>query len=182
MVSSARLTSRAFAVTLLALCAGAADAQVAGTTGAVNPDSAAGFGGTLRTLQMGAPIIRNEHVKTNAGGTVQIVFIDKTTLSVGPNSDVTIDEFVYDANTGSAKMALTMSKGLLRVVGGQATHTDNMKITTPVATVGVRGGVATVSHDAKNGTKATNLFGTMTVSGKRKRQSSLTPGQSPWHT
>ena len=179
MVTSARLASRALGAALL-LISGAAQAQPAGVTGAVNPDSSAGFTGAMRTLQRGEPVIRNEHVRTSAAGSVQIIFIDKTTLSVGPNSDLVIDEFVYNADTNTAKMAITMSRGLMRVVGGQSTHNDNMKITTPVATVGVRGGVATVSHDAKNGTKATNLFGTMTVTGRGKRASLLTTEHSTW--
>ena len=145
----------------------AAQAQPAGAVSAVNPASTAGFGGIQRTLHLGGSVVRNEHVRTTADGSLQITFIDKTTLNIGPNSDVTIDEFVYDAGGNSAKMAVTMTRGLLRVVGGQATHTNNMTILTPVATVGVRGGIATVSHDPARGTKATDLFGVMTVKGRK---------------
>ena len=156
-----------------ALCAASfalappARAQVAGAVSAVNPAGTAGFGGVQRTLHLGGAIVRNERVRTSAEGSLQITFLDKTTLSVGPGSELTIDEFVYDAGGNSAKMAVTLTRGLMRVVGGQATHTNNFNINTPVATVGVRGGVATVSHDAAHGTKATDLFGVMTVKGRK---------------
>src|SRR5437868_13989463 len=63
-------------------------------------------------------------------------------MTIGPNSDLAIDEYVYDPSTNSGKLAATLSKGVMRFVGGQISHAGNAQITTPNAVVGVRGGVA----------------------------------------
>ncbi|HEY8565465.1 MAG TPA: FecR domain-containing protein [Beijerinckiaceae bacterium] len=148
---------------LAALPAGSALAQEIGTAGAVNPAAT----GTpparpTRVLELGARVIHKERIRTVDGGNVQLIFIDKTTLSIGPNSDIVIDEFVYDPNTGTGRMAASMAKGVLRFVGGNTSHTGGATIKTPAATLGIRGGVATVTHGAE-GTKAINHFGILSV-------------------
>ncbi len=70
---------------------------------------------------------------------MQLVFIDKTTLDIGPNSSIVIDKFVFDPAAAKGEMAVSLGKGVLRVVGGQATHTVARTVTTPFATIGLRG-------------------------------------------
>jgi hypothetical protein len=151
------------AAALATLAASPALAQQIGTAGAVNPASKAMLGAQVRVLDLGAPIIHNEHLQTSASGSLQVVFLDKTTLSIGPSSDLTVDSFVYDPERGSGKMALSLGKGVLRVVGGNVTHTGGATVTTPAATIGIRGGIATVSHDRRSGTQAVNGYGVVTV-------------------
>jgi hypothetical protein len=143
-----------------------AAAQQVGVAGAVNPAAQATRGGAVRVLELGSPIIHNEHLHTSAAGSLQVVFLDKTTLSVGPSSDVTIDSFVYDPQRQSGTMAVTLGKGVLRVVGGNVPHTGGATVTTPVATIGIRGGIATVSHDGRSGTQAVNGYGVVTVASR----------------
>jgi hypothetical protein len=134
-------------------------AQTVGTAGAVNPQAQVGG----RVLQVGSNIIFRERISTSTNGSTQVMFIDKTTLSVGPNSDILIDEFVYNPNAGSGRMTVTLTKGAMRMVGGNVSHTEGATIKTPLATIGVRGGVATVKHDARGGTQAINHFGALMV-------------------
>ena len=82
---------------------------------------------------------------------MQVLFIDKTTLNVGPNSSLVIDRFVYNPATTNGQLALSLSKGVLRVVGGVATHSEGATIRTPVAAIGLRGGIAIISHNASEG-------------------------------
>lgn len=107
-------------------------------------------------------MVENERIRTSSTGTVQVLFIDKTTLNVGPNANVVIDRFIYNPVTNRGELALSLGKGVLRVVGGLATHTDGATINTPVAAIGVRGGIATITQGAK-GTEAVLGFGHMTV-------------------
>ena len=93
---------------------------------------------------------------------MQVLFIDKTTLNVGPNSNLVIDRFVYNPVTNRGEVALGLGKGVLRVVGGFATHTDGATVRTAVASIGVRGGIATIKQGPK-GTEAVLGFGHMTV-------------------
>ena len=122
-------------------------AQNSGRVGAVNldatgtPPSAA-----PRTLTIGTNIIYKERVQTSVSGSTQIMFPDTSTLNVGRNSSIVIDEYVYDPKVSTGKMVATVSKGVMRFVGGQISHTAGVTINTPVATLGIRGGVATVVY------------------------------------
>ena len=79
----------------------------------------------------------------SAGGTaVGIAFADETTMSVDPNSTMTIDDFVYDPeNPTVGSMNANVLEGNFSFVSGQIAKTGNdaMKVTTPVLTIGVRG-------------------------------------------
>ena len=149
-----------------------ASAQQVGTAGAVNPAAQA----SGRIMNVGSNILFKEKISTTAAGSVQVIFVDKTTLNIGPNSDLVIDEFVYNPNTGTGKMAATLTKGVLRVVGGNVTHTEGATVKTPLASVGVRGGVATISHSAQAGTQAINHFGRLTVTSGGTTENVYRPG------
>ena len=164
----ALIAAMAQALSGQALFGQASAQQPVGTAGAVNPAAQSSGAGGTRVLQLGASVIQRERIQTTAGGTVQVLFIDRTTLNVGPDSDVLIDEFVFNPATGNARMGVTLGKGVMRLVGGSATKEGETRVNTPVATIGVRGGVATISHDARTGTKATNIFGTMQVKSRKR--------------
>src|SRR5579863_2015144 len=78
-----------------------------------------------RRLELGEDILHNEHIVTAADGQTQVVFLDASALTIGPNSDVTIDNFVYDPSAGTGKMAMSATKGVLRFVGGKISKLDN---------------------------------------------------------
>jgi len=96
------------------LAATPAAGQVVGKTAAVNQESTV----EGRTLEIGASVIHKERIKTNARGSVQLLFIDRTTLSLGPNSDLVINEYVFDPSKNTGKMRVALSKGAMRFVGG----------------------------------------------------------------
>ena len=147
----------------LALSA-ATRADTVGTAGAVNTTSSGTPPGVpTRVIEIGAQVVENEKIQTTATGSVQVLFIDKTTLNVGPNSTLVIDRFVYNPATTKGELALSLSKGVMRVVGGVATHSEGAAIRTPVAAIGLRGGIAIISHSSAKGTQAILGFGRMTV-------------------
>lgn len=134
-------------------------AQDVGTAAAVNTLSqGTPPGGGVQVLRIGARVLHNERIQTSGSGTVQLLFLDKTTLSVGPNSTLVIDKFVYDPSTGTGEMVTTLAKGALRFVGGQLSHQGAATVKTPVATIGIRGGTATIAH-GQGGTRLINHFG-----------------------
>jgi hypothetical protein len=72
-------------------------AQQIGTTTAVNPSSeATPPGGSITTLTVGARVLHKERIHTSPTGSVQLLFLDKSTLNIAPNTSLVIDEFVYD--------------------------------------------------------------------------------------
>jgi trimeric autotransporter adhesin len=128
-----------------ALIATAAAQDNIGVTAAVNPNAT----GTpperaTRTLNVGLDMFRNEKIVTGPVGKTQLLFIDGSALSIGPNSEVVLDEFVYDPQTETGKLAMTATKGVFRLVGGKLSKTEPVTLKTPTATIGIRGGVGTV--------------------------------------
>ncbi len=148
----------------LALGVSHAQAETVGTAGAVNPTSVGvAPAGPTRVIEIGAQVVHRERIRTSDKGSVQLVFVDKTSLNIGPNSDLIIDEFVYDPRSSTGRMAATLTKGALRFVGGGTSHTGGATVVTPAATIGIRGGVASIAHGRETGTLAVNHFGTTTV-------------------
>lgn len=160
----ARLLASVASLAIVAATGPALAQNSVGTAAAVNPRSTGNAGSGVRTLELGASIIHRERIETSSAGSVQVLFVDKTTLNIGPNSNLVIDEFVYDPNAKAGSMALTLTKGAARFVGGNASHTGGAEVKTPVATIGIRGGVAAIIH--RDGeTTAILQFGTLTVVG-----------------
>ncbi|MBV9910010.1 MAG: FecR domain-containing protein, partial [Hyphomicrobiales bacterium] len=142
----------------------AAHADTVGTAGAVNTStSGTPPGAPTRVIEIGTQVVANEKIQTTATGSVQVLFIDKTTLNVGPNSTLVIDRFVFNPATTKGELALSLGKGVVRVVGGIATHSEGATIRTPVAAIGLRGGIAIISHSGAKGTQAILGFGHMSV-------------------
>lgn len=124
-----------------------AETDVAGVTAAVNPEaSAIDRAGKARLISLGDPVVRNHRIETSGAGLVQILLADGTSFTVGPNSSVVIDSFVYDPEKNTAALAATMSKGALRFIGGKASKASgNVTIKTPIGTAGIRGAVVDIN-------------------------------------
>src|SRR5215469_15807719 len=114
-----------------------------GVNSAVNP-RAEGTppSAATRRLELGQDVIHNERIVTATDGQTQVLFLDASAMTIGPNSDLTIDEFVYDPHAGTGKLAMSMTKGLMRFVGGKVSKLENaVTVDTPSASLGIRGGV-----------------------------------------
>jgi hypothetical protein len=144
-----------------------AEARI-GVTGAVVPQTdALRPGSPLEPLVLGADVDFDEHIVTAENGHAQILFLDRSTLTVGPNADVVIDKFVYSPQDESGSLAISATKGILRYVGGALSkHEDAVKIETPTAIIGIRGGMALIEVEASGATHATFLYGKeLTITG-----------------
>lgn len=160
---TATLASLAIAACLA--LAGAASAQNVGVTGAVNPQATGTPpGSTVRVLGVGNNVVFNENIATTADGQAEILFLDRSSLTVGPNSDLVIDEFVYSPETGTGKLAMSTAKGLFRFVGGALSKNEGaVSIKTPSAIVGIRGGVAMVNIGADLSVRVVFAYGGSTT-------------------
>jgi len=157
------LISLATLLTGAALLAAPAFAQEIGTATAVNPSSqATPPGGATGELRVGARIVHKERIQTTPSGTAQLLFLDKSTLSIAPNTDIVIDDYVYNPNERSGNMAASLAKGTLRFVGGELSHSGQATITTPVAVIGIRGGTHNISYDGA-GLRVIALYGTAII-------------------
>ncbi|HXP75796.1 MAG TPA: FecR family protein [Stellaceae bacterium] len=136
-------------------------AQTVGVTGAVNPNATGTPpGSTVRALGTGNDVIFNERITTEAKGQADVLFVDRSALTIGPNSDLVIDEFVYSPDTGTGKLAASATKGVFRFVGGALSkNPDSVTIKTPAAIVGVRGGVIMLAINQNGGGSLYFLYG-----------------------
>jgi hypothetical protein len=164
--------------------------QRVGVNSAVNPDAnGTPPSGAARRLVVGQEIVHDEHISTGGGGQTQILFLDESAMTVGPNSDVTVDNFVYDPNTGKGQLAMSATKGVMRFVGGKLSkNEDSVSLRTPSASIGIRGGVFMANVAAGGSTEVIFLYGKgLTVTANNVTQTitrpgfavSVTPGSAP---
>jgi hypothetical protein len=145
------------------LAAAPALAQQVGTATAVNPTSeTTPPGGSTVALTVGARVVHKERIHTTPSGSAQLLFLDKSSLSIAPNTSILIDEFVYDPNSGDGHMLAKLTEGAMRYVGGKLSHQGEVTISTTEANIGIRGGTVTIIH-GPNGTEVINHFGTITI-------------------
>jgi len=78
---------------------------------------------------------------TTARSRVELTFEDRTTVRITEQSRLVIDDFVYDANTGTGKLAVRVALGTARYASGQIAKTNPqaVNVRTPTASVTVRG-------------------------------------------
>ena len=129
-----------------------------------------------RVLRVGIDIQANEVITTKADDRAHVVFLDGTSLTVAPNAQLVVDKFVYDPDSKKGDLAISVTKGVFRLVGGKISKAAPMVVNTPSATIGVRGGIAVFGVEADE-TKAYFLFGnSLTVSANGRTQTATRPG------
>lgn len=134
-----------FALSIFMTISGSALAELPkiGVPAAVRP-SAHGTppGGDARVLQVGLDLHADEEIVTGATGQTHLLFRDGSAISIGPNSSLRLDKFVYDPETKQGELVASVSKGLFRFVGGRISKKKAVLFKAPEATIGIRGGVA----------------------------------------
>lgn len=91
-------------------------------------------------LSVGSSVFANERIKTGEASTAQLLFLDKTVLSLGPKAELLLDKYAYNPNRGTGQVVVNAVQGGMRFVTGSQNPT-NYQIKTPVATLGIRGTV-----------------------------------------
>jgi hypothetical protein len=89
--------------------------------------------------KVGDLVYQGDVVRTGADGRVSINFADDTSFNLSNNAKMTLDEFVYDPNGKSNSTLFNLSKGAFTFVAGKIAKNGDMKVETPVATMGIRG-------------------------------------------
>lgn len=91
--------------------------------------------------KVGDPVQEKDRVIVQAGSSVGISMNDETLLSIGPNSSMVIDRYIFNPVTREGQVETSMLKGTLRFVTGLIgrLNPEAIKIQTPTATIGIRG-------------------------------------------
>ncbi|PKR55849.1 hypothetical protein COO20_01080 [Thalassospira marina] len=111
----------------------------AAVRGEVELAEAKGVVGTQ--IESGQPIYLGDYIRSSAGSGMQILLMDETVFTIGPNSEIAIDDFVYDPSNNQGHMTASITRGVVRVLTGKLAHNDpkTMKINLPVGSIGIRG-------------------------------------------
>jgi len=129
-----------------------------------------------RVLRVGIDIQANELITTQSDDRAHIVFLDGTALTVAPNARLVIDRFVYDPHSKTGDLSVTISTGVLRVVGGRISKQGRITVNTPAATMGIRGGIGLFVVSAAE-SRAHFLFGiSLAVTAGGRTETATRPG------
>lgn len=95
--------------------------------------------GQAGETKVGDLVYQGDLVQTGADGKVGINFTDGTSFNLSSNARMTLDEYVYDPKGTSNSTLFNLAKGTFTFVAGKVAKTGEMKVDTPVATLGIRG-------------------------------------------
>lgn len=137
MKNHALLMALSAAYPVIGYTAGAA--QIDFATGAVTAVSSSG---AQRPLVKGAEISNGDTIRTGDGGRAQVRFSDGALISLQPTTEFRVDNYEFSNQpTGQEKGFFSLIKGGMRTITGLIgrSNRDNYKVTTSVATIGIRG-------------------------------------------
>jgi hypothetical protein len=112
--------------------------------------------GQIKTLSGDVSLVRNtvkspakvgdllekaDTLMTGADGRVGITFIDNSRFSLGPNSQIALEQFTFNPTTQEGTFLTKIARGTLAVISGHIGHSapDAMKVQTRTTILGVRG-------------------------------------------
>ena len=139
-------------------------------------------------LESGDPIFLGDVIRTGDQGGLQVMLLDETVFTLGPQSQLVVDEFVYNPNEKGGRLDVRLAKGVFRFVTGKIARDtpENVELKLPVGSIGIRGTIGAARIDGDESVVA--LFGPgplneadartggLIVRGARGQRELLTPG------
>ena len=94
-------------------------------------------------------LVTDETLRTDKDATLSVLFVDGSELNIEAESEVTLSDYVFDAQTDSSSGTIELNTGLFHFNSNQ-TADSGIVLQTPVATIGIRGTefLVTVAKDA----------------------------------
>jgi hypothetical protein len=133
--------------------------------------------GSERALSLKSPVYLKDTLRTGAGSKLQIMFNDDSLFSQGENSEIVVDEYVYDpARKDDNSFMLKVIRGISRIITGKITdlNPDRFTVKTRRATIGIRGCELGFSVE----TNYDQVYVVRIPQGKRIVIGDVTPGQA----
>jgi len=136
--------SRWAGVLVLVAAASPALAQQQTVAGRIKLVSGSAFvvrGGTAIPATAGQEVMQADSLRTGNNGRLGITLKDDTRVSLGPDTEVRLEQFVYAPAEGNLALALKFVRGAAAYVSGRIAKIapDSIRLETPAAIVGVRG-------------------------------------------
>ncbi len=109
--------------------------------------------GNQIAAETGTMVLRNDSLKTGSNGAISMIFRDDTLLSIGPNSELSIKEFLFSPGEGKLSFVARLLRGTAACISGMIgkLSPDSFRFETPVANIGIRGTKFAVKVEGDNG-------------------------------
>ena len=93
------------------------------------------------SLQNGSKIFFGDTIVSKQNANAQILFIDQTVLTLGEDTEMTIDEFIYDPNSNEGSFISSVKSGTVKFITGQISknNPEDLEVKVPAGTLGARG-------------------------------------------
>jgi len=130
---------------------GAGAAKTIGTVVKLTGSATAIRNGVAVELNIGDNVYKNDVVQSGSDSALGISFIDGTAFSLSSNARMVLNDMVYDSSGSSNRSLLSLVQGTISFVAGDTAKNGNMRVDTPVATMGIRGTAVLVEISADNG-------------------------------
>lgn len=97
--------------------------------------------GSTRELAEGDAVYVDETLETNIDSTLQIELNDESLFTLSQNTQMSVNDFVYEEGSVKANMGANVVKGVFRYVSGKVEklNPENVNIEIPSGTIGIRG-------------------------------------------
>jgi hypothetical protein len=102
-------------------------------------------------LKLKDDIYLNDVLQTSVSSTLGVTFNDETTFNLTANASITVDDYIYQDGGKQNSALFDVTKGTVAFVASAVAKTGNMKITTPTATLGIRGTTGLVEVNGAGG-------------------------------
>ncbi|QPF84427.1 FecR domain-containing protein [Bradyrhizobium genosp. L] len=103
--------------------------------------------GVAIVLNQGDNVYKGDVVQAGSDSSLGLTFIDGTVFGLGSNAKMVLNEMIYDPNGSSNSSLMSLVQGTISFVAGQTAKHGDMKVDTPVATMGIRGTAVLVEID-----------------------------------
>lgn len=113
--------------------------------------------GVTVELNIGDAVQKGDVVQTGSDSSIALTLIDGSAFGMTANARMVLSEMVYDPNGSSNSAFISLVQGTITFVAGQTAKNGNMRVETPVATMGIRGTAVLAKIDAVIGTVEVSL-------------------------
>ncbi|WP_454624428.1 nidogen-like domain-containing protein [Bradyrhizobium cenepequi] len=134
-----------------AQAAGAPAAKLVGHIAQLTGSASVVRNGVTVELQNGDAVYQSDVVQTGSGSTLGLVLNDGTTFNLSANARLMLNDLTFDATSNSNSSLITLVQGAASFVAGQVAKTGDMKVATPIATMGIRGTAVILDISATDG-------------------------------
>lgn len=129
------------AVCVLIFASGAIAEEFVGLVKSVEGQAFVSRDGETKDVIAGMEIKMGDVLKTGADGSVGLIFSDDTIISMGPRTELAVEDYLFEPIEGKLAFIARILKGTVSYLSGQIAKLspESVKLVTPAATIGVRG-------------------------------------------